>query len=148
MYSIYKMADFPVPIAATDLVLPQFKAAVHAGFPSPAADYAHKRVDLNDYLLRNREASFLFKVRGESMTGVGIYDGDTLIVDRSMTPVHNHIVLAIIDGAFTIKRLYMRDGVTKLVAENPAFAPICLTDGQELRVWGVATFNLGHLLRR
>jgi len=148
MYSININPDFPVPVAATEVALPQFDAVVHAGFPSPAADYAQTRVDLNAHLLRNREASFLFKVRGESMTGVGIYDGDTIIVDKSITPAHNHIVLAIVDDAFTVKRLYMRDGVVKLVAENPAFPAICPTDGQELRVWGVATFNLGHLLQR
>lgn len=148
MHSINTSPDFPVRITSTDLVLPQFEATVHAGFPSPAADYAQRRVDLNAYLLRNQEASFLFSVRGESMTGVGIYDGDTLVVDKSLTPVHNHIVLAIVDDAFTVKRLYMRDGVIKLLPENPDFPPIILTDGQELRVWGVATFNLGHLLHR
>jgi DNA polymerase V len=148
MYSIYKTPDFPVPVAMTDVALPQFDAVVHAGFPSPAADYAQRRVDLNTYLLRNPDASFLFKVRGESMTGVGIYDGDTLIVDKSLTPVHNHIVLAIVDEAFTVKRLHMRHGQVQLLPENPAFPPIIPKDGQELRIWGVATFNLGHLLQR
>jgi DNA polymerase V len=73
---------------------------------------------------------------------VGIYDGDTLIVDRSITPKHNHIVLAIVDEEFTVKRLHKRNQVVKLMAENPAFPPVELKDGQELRIWGVVTFNL------
>jgi DNA polymerase V len=148
MYSINKTPVFPVPVHMSDAVLPQFEAVVHAGFPSPAADYAQKAVDLNSYLLRNKEASFLFTVRGESMIGAGIYDGDVLIVDRSLPAQHNHIVLAIVDEAFTVKRLYMRDGQIRLLAENPVFAPIVPSEGQELRIWGVATFNLGHLLHR
>ena len=79
------------------------------------------------------------------MTGIGIYDGDTLIVDRSITPKHNDIVLAIIDEEFTVKRLYKRGQVVKLIAENSTFAPILLKDGQELRIWGVVTFNLHKL---
>jgi DNA polymerase V len=146
MYSININPEIPVPVSAIEANLPRFDAVVHAGFPSPAADYAHQRVDLNAHLLRNREATFLFKVRGDSMVGVGIYDGDTLIVDKSITPAHHHIVLAIVDDAFTVKRLYMRDGIVKLLPENPAYAPICPADGQELRVWGVATFNLRDLL--
>lgn len=122
------------------------ECAVHAGFPSPAADYAQSRIDLNSHLLLNENASFLFRVRGESMTGIGIYDGDTIIVDRSITPAHNQIVLAVIDDEFTVKRLYRRGQDVRLIAENPAFTPITLKDGQELRIWGVVTFNLHRLL--
>ncbi|WP_223827393.1 LexA family protein [Undibacterium oligocarboniphilum] len=122
------------------------ECAVHAGFPSPAADYAQSRIDLNRHLLINENASFLFRVLGESMTGIGIYDGDTLIVDRSITPAHNQIVLAVIDDEFTVKRLYRRGQDVRLIAENPAFPPIILKEGQELRIWGVVTFNLHRLL--
>ncbi len=129
---------------ATPCVL--FHAPVYAGFPSPAADYAQGTINLNEHLITNEQASFLFRVRGASMTGIGIYDGDTLIVDRSISPQHNHIVLAIIDEEFTVKRLYRRAQVIRLLAENPGFAPIELKDGQELRIWGVVTFNLHRLL--
>ncbi|GAC1569140.1 MAG: hypothetical protein NVS3B3_23230 [Aquirhabdus sp.] len=80
------------------------------------------------------------------MLGIGIYDDDTLIVDRSITPAHNHIVLAIVDEEFTVKRLFQRGQLVRLLAENPAFPPIVLKEGQELRIWGVVTFNLHKLL--
>jgi len=127
----------------TQLIL--FHSPVYAGFPSPAADYEQGSINLNKYLINNENTSFLFRLRGESMTGIGIYDGDTLIVDRSITPKHNDIVLAIIDEEFTVKRLYKRGQVVKLIAENSTFAPILLKDGQELRIWGVVTFNLHKL---
>jgi DNA polymerase V len=69
-----------------------------------------------------------------------------LIVDRSITPLHNHIVLAVVDEEFTVKRLYQRDGIIRLLAENPAYSTIELSEGQELRIWGVVTFNLHKLL--
>lgn len=123
----------------------QFCYAVQAGFPSPAADHTQKRIDLNDHLIRNKEATFLFRVKGDSMTGIGIYEGDTLLVDRSIDPRHNAIVLAVINNEFTVKRLYRRGGVIKLMPENPIYPPISLKSGEELLVWGVVTFNLHKL---
>jgi DNA polymerase V len=136
----------PIPITLIPLPLVLFDSTVMAGFPSPAADHAQKRIDLNDHLLLNREASFLFRVRGDSMVGVGIFNGDTIIVDRSIEAKHNHIVLAVIDNDFTVKRLYKRGRVVRLIAENPAFAPIDFNEGQEVRIGGVVTFNLHKLL--
>jgi DNA polymerase V len=135
----------PTPLTSTSAQTVLFHACVYAGFPSPAADYAQQRINLSEHLIKNENASFLFRVRGESMSGIGIYDGDTLIVDRSITPRHNHIVLAIVDEEFTVKRLYKRNQVVKLLAENPTFPSIELKEGQELRVWGVVTFNLHRL---
>ncbi len=80
------------------------------------------------------------------MINIGIFEGDTIIVDKSIEPKHRHIVLAIIDEEFTVKRLYRRGKVIKLTAENPAYPPIELSDGQELRIWGVVTCNLRKLL--
>lgn len=137
--------SLPNPYLPVTVPLTLFEWPVHAGFPSPAADYAQPRIDLNRHLLLNENASFLFRVRGESMTGIGIYDGDTLIVDRSINPVHNQIVLAIVDGEFTVKRLYKRGQDIRLIAENPKFSPITLKEGQELSIWGVVTFNLHSL---
>ncbi len=138
----------PIPIhsVTSPVKLTMFTGSVHAGFPSPAADYAQGKIDLHTHLLLNENASYLFRVRGESMTGIGIYDGDTLIVDRSINPAHNQIVLAVIDGEFTVKRLFRRDQIVQLLAENPDFVPITLKDGQELTIWGVVTFNLHRLL--
>jgi DNA polymerase V len=135
----------PIPIQAAPLLVSSFVASVHAGFPSPAADHSQKRVDLNEHLIRNKEATFLFRVRGDSMTGIGIYEGDTLLVDRSIDPRHNAIVLAVLNNEFAIKRLYRRGGVVKLIAENPIYPAIQIKQGEELSIWGVVTFNLHKL---
>lgn len=136
----------PVPLIANPLVLGFFNGSVKAGFASPAADHTQKRIDLNDHLFINRESSFLFRVMGDSMINIGVFEGDTIIVDRSIEPRHRHIVLAIIDEEFTVKRLCRRGTVVRLLAENPAYPPIDFKDGQELRIWGVVTFNLHKLL--
>ena len=122
-----------------------FGSAVPAGFPSPAADHAHKQIDLNEKLIRNKEATYLFRVKGDSMIGAGIYEGDALLVDRSINPKHNHIVIAQLNNEFTVKRLYRRGGVIKLVAENNLYPPILLKGEEELIIWGVVTFNLHKL---
>lgn len=135
----------PIPITAVPLALEGFIASVSAGFPSPAADHSQKRIDLNEHLIRNKEATFLFRVRGDSMTGIGIYEGDTLLVDRSIDPRHNAIVLAVLNNEFTVKRLHRRGGVVKLFSENPLYPPILIKQGEELSIWGVVTFNLHKL---
>ena len=119
--------------------LPLMAWPVQAGFPSPAEDYQDEAIDLNDLLAPHAEATFLLRVRGESMTGAGIDDGDVLVVDRSLEPVHGRIVVAMVDGEFTVKRLYQRDGNLCLEASHPDFARIELREGQELAVWGVVT---------
>ncbi len=118
---------------------------VPAGFPSPAADHTQERVDLNKELIRNKDATYLFRVKGDSMTGAGIYEGDTLVVDRSVTPKHNHIVLALLNNEFTVKRLYRRGGVVKLVAENNIYPVRLIKEEDDCVVWGVVTFNLHKL---
>ena len=118
---------------------------VVAGFPSPAADHTQKRIDLNEKLIRNKEATYLFRVKGESMTGAGIYEGDALLVDRSIDPKHDNIVLAVLNNEFTVKRLYKRGGMVKLVAENPLYPAIVIKEADDLTVWGVVTFNLHKL---
>ena len=79
------------------------------------------------------------------MTGTGIYEGDTLVVDRSVTPKHNHIVLALLNNEFTVKRLYRRGGVVKLVAENNIYPVRLIKEEDDFVVWGVVTFNLHKL---
>ena len=118
---------------------------VPAGFPSPAADHTQERVDLNKELIRNKDATYHFRVKGDSMTGAGIYEGDTLVVDRSVTPKHNHIVLALLNNEFTVKRLYRRGGVVKLVAENNIYPVRLIKEEDDFVVWGVVTFNLHKL---
>ena len=81
--------------AETVYKLPFCSTSISAGFPSPAADHTRKTLDLNEHLIRNREATFIFRVKGDSMTGAGIFEGDTLLVDRSIDARHNAIVLAV-----------------------------------------------------
>jgi DNA polymerase V len=140
--------NHPVPLAADPAALGIVEVLVRvpAGFPSPAQDHTQRRIDLNDVLVLNPLSTFLFNVEGDSMRDAGILDGDKLVVDRSIEPMHAQIVLACVDGEFTVKRLYRRGGMVKLVAANPAYAPIVFRDAQEMTVWGVVTWNLRQLL--
>ena len=115
------------------------RRAVPAGFPSPADDYVEQRISLDEHLITRRDSTFFMRVAGESMRGLGIFDGDLLVVDRSLTPSHRTIVIAVVDGEFTVKRLYRREGRIRLLAENPDFAPMEFNEGQELQIWGVVT---------
>ncbi|WP_258067788.1 LexA family transcriptional regulator, partial [Rathayibacter sp. AY1D9] len=108
-------------VAVTFLVTSE---AVAAGFPSPAQDYFDGSLDLNDHLIRDRTSTFIVRVSGESMVGAGISDGDELVVDRSITPTHGSVVIAILDGELTVKRLELHPGRVVLRAENPEYPPI------------------------
>lgn len=118
---------------------PFMSHAVRAGFPSPADDYVEKRIDLNEELIQHREATFFLRVKGHSMVEAGIDDGDELIVDRALVPEHGRIVIAAVDGELTVKRFYQREGVVKLIAENPDYPDIEFREGQEMLIWGVVT---------
>lgn len=108
-----------------------------AGFPSPAADYAEEGLDLNEYLVRNRPASFMFTVKGDSMVNAGIVEGYKVIVDRSINAKSKDIVVAVVNGEYTIKRLYKTAAKVELRPENPAYQPIVFKEGSELEIWGV-----------
>lgn len=124
----------PLPFAR-----PLALCSVSAGFTSPAQDYIDGPLDLNEHLIHNKTATFFFRAAGESMRGESINDGDLLVVDRSISPKHGHIVVATVDGDFTVKKLYRRKGVVELRPANPDFEPIRLNEGEELLVWGVVT---------
>lgn len=119
--------------------------AVAAGFPSPAQDYYSGRVDLNAHLIRDITCTFLVRVSGHSMDGAGISDGDELVVDRSLTPVDGNVVVAIIDGELTIKRLKLERGRIRLAAENPDYPDVIVPEMAELSIWGVVTRCLHHV---
>jgi len=119
--------------------IPRMSYSVRAGFPSPADDYVEKQIDLNEELIQHREATFFLRVRGHSMIGAGIDDGDELIVDRAIMPEHNRIVVAAVDNELTVKRFYQRNGVVKLLAENPQYPDIEFKSEQEMVIWGVVT---------
>lgn len=138
-------SDHPIQISPNPLWLDLCAWSVPAGFASPAGDHTQKRIDLNEHLIRNGDATHVFRVRGDSMTGIGIYEGDKLLIDRSIEPKHNHIVLAVLNNEFTVKRLYKRGGLVKLIPENPIYPTIVIKPEEELTIWGVVTFNLHKL---
>ena len=129
----------PKPVAelAAACVVPMFVSRVAAGFPSPATDYMQDGLDLNEYLVQHKAASFLFEVKGDSMKNAGIMDGDKVVVDRSIEPRHGKIVIAVVEGEFTIKRLYRRAGRIELRPDNPAYPVISIAPDVQLEVWGV-----------
>ena len=133
----------PAPSACR---LPLYGSRVAAGFPSPADDYLEGHLDLNRYLITDSAACFMVRVSGDSMQGAGILDGDLLVVNRSLPPRHGRIVLAVVGGEFTVKRLYQRDGRTALLPENPAYPAIDIGPGQSLQVWGVVSACVRRLL--
>jgi len=119
--------------------VPLYSHKVTAGFPSPADDYIEDRLSLDEHLIQHRESTFFVRAKGNSMTGAGIFDGDLLVVDKSLTPSSGDIVIAIMDGDLTVKRYIRRGEKVILKPENPRFSEIELQDGQELQVWGVVT---------
>lgn len=123
-------------------VLTPVSAAVSAGFPSPSQDHYRGPIDLNENLILDRTSTFILKVAGDSMTGAGIYDGDQILVDRSIHPGIGDVVVAIIDGDLTLKRLARSSGGLILRAENPAFRSIPVEGEMELVIWGVVTYNI------
>lgn len=124
---------------APRLARPLFLSRVPAGFPSPAEDYVEGSLDLNEHLIQHKEATFFVRVRGDSMAGAGIRNGDLLVVDRAKEASDGDIVIAVVDGELTVKRLYRRGGHLRLLPENPCYHPIEFKEGQELVVWGVVT---------
>ena len=119
--------------------LPIYSSAVSAGFPSPAEDYLESKLDLNEHLIHHPSATFMVRATGDSMTGVGIFSGDILIVDRSVQAKHGSIIIAVINAELTVKRLYRRKGVIRLEAANPAYPSLNVSDDMELWCWGVVT---------
>ena len=119
--------------------LPLYSSTVRAGFPSPADDYIECKLDLNSHLIKHPAATFFVKALGDSMKNAGIQSGDMLIVDRSLEAAHGKVVIAAINGELTVKRLSRQQGQVKLLAENPAYPPIDITEEQELVIWGVVT---------
>ena len=133
--------EAPVPFAKRKaLKLPLFLAKVQAGFPSPADDHLERSIDLNEELIRNPASTFFVRVKGESMRDAGIHTGDILVVDRSLTPSDRRIVVAMIDGEFTVKRFRNLQGNVFLEAANDKFPRIELSGDQELVIWGVVAF--------
>jgi DNA polymerase V len=119
--------------------------AVAAGFPSPAQDYFDGRIDLNAHLIKDITSTFVVRVTGDSMEGAGISHGDELIVNRALEPRDGSVVIAVLDGELTVKRLRITPTGVVLQAENPKYPDIKVPALSELTIWGVATRCLHHV---
>lgn len=118
------------------------------GFPSPSQDYQTSEIDLNEHLMPNRVSTFIIRARGHSMTRAGIFDGDELIVDRAIRPKDGHVVVAVVDGEMTVKRLHFGAGGSVLLrSENLSYPDVEIAELSDLRVWGVVTRSLHRVLR-
>jgi len=141
------MCSTPIPVnSEISLTVPLFSQSVRAGFPSPAADYAESGLDFNKLLINDTATTFVVRAEGESMLGAGIFPGDFLVVDRSLVARKEDVVIAALDGEFTVKRLKHRDGHFILAPENPAYPVIRVDEASELSIWGVVTYVI-HGLR-
>jgi len=138
MYSLEQFTH-PVPASNAALEVLLVRGQVQAGFPSPAEDLGAQRVDLSQLLIKHSQATYFVRASGHSMVDAGIFDGDILVVDRAIKPRNTHIVVAVVDGDFTVKVLYQRAGRMKLKAANPTYPDITPKDGQTIEVWGVVT---------
>lgn len=138
MYS-YMKPMAPVPVASSPMLVQYLENQVCAGFPSPAEDLGAERIDLASLLGTEREDTFFMKVSGQSMVDLGIFNNDIVVVSRGRRPRDGHIVVATVDGEFTVKQLYKKFGRIKLKAANPTFPDIVPKDGQTIAVWGVVT---------
>jgi DNA polymerase V len=129
-----------------DFALPIFSSRIPAGFPSPADDHKEDVLGLNAFLVKNPLSTFLAKTEGDSMKNIGIFDGDILVIDRSIEPADNHIIIGVVNGEFTVKRVKKRNQQLFLVPENEQYTEIEITEFTDFRIWGVVTFVIHKVL--
>tara|TARA_Y100000814_G_scaffold161674_1_gene118075 strand:+ start:306 stop:740 length:435 start_codon:yes stop_codon:yes gene_type:complete len=127
------------------VIIPLYNYSISAGFPSPADDHLEKNLDLNEYLIKNPTSTFFVRVQGDSMVGAGINSNDILIVDRSLEMSNGKIIIAVLYGELTVKRLRLSKNEMWLDADNNKFDPIKVTEEMNFHVWGIAT-NVIHKL--
>jgi len=136
----YKNLDLFSIIKNNQKKTPIFLDKISAGFPSPATDYMENKLDLNEYLIKRPAATFIVKASGSSMINADIYSGDLLIVDRSLTPRNNNIVIASIFGDLTVKKIKKKEGSVFLVSANKDYPSIEVKEEMECFIWGVVTY--------
>lgn len=127
-----------IPLEKLTLELP-FCGAVPAGFPSPADDYLEERLSLDKYIIKNPSSTFFLKVEGLSMKDAGIYPDDILVVDRSLEPQPGDVIIAVLEGEFTVKRFVREGGQYFLKPENKEYRPVLLHADLDFLAWGVVT---------
>jgi DNA polymerase V len=139
------MPHYITPLFNAQLRLPLFSSSVAAGFASPADDHLETELNLNEYLIAHPSETFFVRAKGDSMQQAGIFDKDLLIVDRSLTPKDNDIVIAAVAGQLTVKRLVVKRGQPWLYPANPNYKPIPIKEGSELHVWGVVVHAIHRI---
>ncbi len=132
----------PISVSMTPLWLKAARLSVAAGFPSPAEDHQVERIELMAQLVKHPQATFYVRIQGDSMRDAGILDGSVVLVEKAIKPRHGQIVIAVVDGDFTCKRLYQRGTSIRLNAENPAYPDIVPKEAQTLEVWGVVVATI------
>lgn len=137
-------------LAENDTVLPQVSGpllarAVPAGFPSPADDYISGRISLDAHLVQHKESTFFMHVTGDSMRGLGILNGDLLVIDRALTATHESVVIAVVDAEFMVKQLLQTSTGYVLRSANPDYRDIVLGNAQELIIWGVVCWAIHRI---
>ena len=126
--------------------IPLLNDSVSAGFPSPADDYTEENIDLNEHLISNPFSTFFLRVKGESMINAGIKDKDLIIVDKSLIAKPGDIVIAMIDGEFTIKRLSIKNNELYLKAENHNYPDFRFKNHIDVQIWGVVIYSIHSYL--
>ena len=130
---------FIKPSVLSKLNIPFYQNGICAGFPSPADDFLDLSIDLNKEYIRDKEATFYGRVSGDSMINAGLYDGDLLIIDKSIEPTDGKIAVCWIDGDYTVKRIKITKDTIWLVAENDKYKPIKVTKENDFLIWGIVT---------
>ena len=141
-----KVLEFYTAEVGIALKTPYFEDGVSAGFPSPATDYMDAKLDLNDLLVEHPSATYYVRVIGDSMIGAGITSGDLLVVDKSLEVTNNCIVVAYLDGEFTVKRIKKTKTKMFLQAENKNYKPIEITKEMDFEVFGVVAHAIHHFV--
>jgi|TARA_B110000263_G_C15104959_1_gene417054 DNA polymerase V len=136
----FKNLDFFQSIQKELMLTPIFLDYVSAGFPSPATDYIENKLDLNEYLIKRPAATFIVKAKGSSMIDAGILSGDLLIVDRSISPKNDNIVIASIFGDLTVKKIRKKENSLFLLSANSDYPSIQVKEEMECSIWGVVTY--------
>jgi len=119
--------------------IPLYVNSISAGFPSPADDYIDSKLDLNELLIKNPNSTFFLKVAGDSMIEASINDGDILVVDKHLKPKHNDVIIAVLEGELTVKRLYKKNNKILLIPENKKYQSIEIKETNDFKIWGVVT---------
>lgn len=127
-------------LSASSSLAPFYETKLSCGFPSPADDYSEKKLDLNEFLVSHPAATFFIRVEGDSMKNANIATGDMLIVDRSLLAENGKIVVAILNGEFTVKRFFKREDQILLVPENENYRAIEIQAEDDFQIWGIVTY--------